>query len=91
MIGPLNQVSSYWLATGRAVFKLPIADGLPGAFADLLFDPAERYAQLWALALDETRVKNDRRGFTLFQDNLRSFPLHLAFHDLTSCLFNAIL
>lgn len=52
MIGPLNQVSSHWLATGRAVFKAPIADGLPCAFADLLFDPADRYEQLWAQALD---------------------------------------
>ena len=70
MIGPLNQVSSHWLATGCAVFKAPIADGLPGAFADLLFDPAERYAQLWALALDETREAQFEEGASELLDGM---------------------
>jgi hypothetical protein len=62
MIGPLNQVSSHWLATGRALFKAPISERLPGAFADLLFDPAERYAQLWAQAMDGSREPQFEEG-----------------------------
>ena len=51
MTASLESISRRMLARSRAMFRARELDGLPRVYAELLFDPSDRYATVCAAAL----------------------------------------
>jgi hypothetical protein len=62
MTASLDSISRRMLATSRAMFRARALDELPRVYAELLFDPSDRYARVCAAALATSAQADEAVG-----------------------------